>query len=49
MVRRNAHKYTTAPGQVDYREFAGRSHYICGEEGWEDVADAALGWLSAKD
>lgn len=48
MVRRNAHRYTAAGGRVDYREFAGRSHYICGEEGWEDVAVAALGWLSAQ-
>lgn len=47
MVRRNAHKYTGAGERVGYKEFAGRSHYICGEEGWEEVADAALGWLSA--
>ena len=48
MVRRNAHKYTAGSGRVDYREFEGRSHYICGEEGWEEVADAALAWLSAQ-
>jgi pimeloyl-ACP methyl ester carboxylesterase len=45
MVRRNANKYKVGPGKVDYREFDGRSHYICGEPGWEEVADAALGWL----
>jgi pimeloyl-ACP methyl ester carboxylesterase len=45
MVRRNANKYKTGPGRVDYRQFDGRSHYICGEPGWEEVADAALGWL----
>jgi pimeloyl-ACP methyl ester carboxylesterase len=33
MVRRNARKFTAASGQVEYREFAGRSHYICGEGG----------------
>lgn len=49
MIRRNAHKYPAGAGEVDYREFTGRSHYICGEEGWEEVADAALGWLSALD
>ena len=49
MVRRNARKYTAASGQVEYREFAGRSHYICGEEGWQEVADAALGWLAVQD
>jgi pimeloyl-ACP methyl ester carboxylesterase len=45
MVRRNANKYKAGPGRVDYQEFDGRSHYICGEPGWEEVADAALGWL----
>jgi pimeloyl-ACP methyl ester carboxylesterase len=45
MVRRNARKYTAGQGGVDYREFDGRSHYICGEPGWEEVADAALEWV----
>jgi len=45
MVRRNASKYKDDSGQVEYREFVGRSHYICGEPGWEEVADAAIGWL----
>ena len=48
MVRRNAHKYKAVHGPVDYREFEGRSHYICGEPGWEEVADAARDWLSAR-
>jgi pimeloyl-ACP methyl ester carboxylesterase len=48
MVRRNAGKYKSDTGQVDYREYDGRSHYICGEPGWEEVADAALTWLSAQ-
>jgi pimeloyl-ACP methyl ester carboxylesterase len=49
MVRRNAHKYVAGSGQADYQEFAGRSHYICAEPGWEEVADAALAWLSNQD
>jgi hypothetical protein len=24
--------------------FEGRSHYTCGESGWEAVADSALDW-----
>jgi alpha-beta hydrolase superfamily lysophospholipase len=48
MVRRNAGKYNAGPGRVDYREYDGRSHYICGEPGWEEVADAALSWVSAQ-
>jgi alpha-beta hydrolase superfamily lysophospholipase len=30
-----------------YRHFAGRSHYTCGEPGWEAVADFALDWALA--
>jgi hypothetical protein len=26
-------------------QFAGRSHFICGQEGWEAVADTALDWI----
>jgi pimeloyl-ACP methyl ester carboxylesterase len=45
MVRRNAGRYKDQGARVDYREFDGRSHYICGEQGWDEVADAAIGWL----
>ena len=30
-----------------YKLFAGRSHYTCGEKGWEQVADFALDWALA--
>jgi len=30
-----------------YKLFAGRSHYTCGEYGWEEVADFALNWALA--
>ncbi|MBN3790976.1 alpha/beta hydrolase [Burkholderia sp. Ac-20353] len=30
-----------------YKLFAGRSHYTCGEKGWEEVADFALDWALA--
>ncbi|MBL0886232.1 alpha/beta hydrolase [Myceligenerans indicum] len=30
-----------------YTLFDGRSHYTCGEPGWEEVADAALDWALA--
>src|ERR671920_758547 len=29
---------------TDYHEYAGRSHYTVGEDGWEEVADYALEW-----
>lgn len=30
---------------ADFRIMPGMSHWLIGEEGWEDVADAALAWL----
>jgi pimeloyl-ACP methyl ester carboxylesterase len=27
-----------------YKEFEGRSHYLVGQEGWEEIADYALAW-----
>ncbi|HHX4054944.1 MAG: alpha/beta hydrolase [Burkholderia contaminans] len=30
-----------------YKLFDGRSHYTCGEQGWEEVADFALDWALA--
>lgn len=30
-----------------YKLFPGRSHYTCGEKGWEEVADFALDWSLA--
>jgi len=38
-------KHSTAV--TAYREFPGRSHYTCGEPGWEAVADLALNWALA--
>jgi pimeloyl-ACP methyl ester carboxylesterase len=32
---------------TEYREFPGRSHWTCGEPGWEAVADYALEWAVA--
>ena len=36
-----------APARTDFRQFAGRSHFLCGEAGWEEVAGAALEWVAA--
>ncbi|WP_433561869.1 alpha/beta hydrolase [Nocardia sp. CA-151230] len=32
-----------------YKLFPGRSHYTCGEDGWEAVADLALDWSLAPE
>ena len=43
----NAKHWAKSPAITDYHEFAGRSHWTCGEPGWEAVADYALEWALA--
>jgi pimeloyl-ACP methyl ester carboxylesterase len=40
----NAGRYQKSPAVTGYREFPGRSHFIIGQDGWEEVADYALEW-----
>ncbi len=40
----NVKHYRHTKSVTDYKEFPGRSHYIVGQEGWEEVADYALEW-----
>lgn len=47
MVRTNFRKQQRAPSRTEFREFPGRSHWLCNESGWEEVADAALDWARA--
>lgn len=37
-------KYSDKNSRVDLKIFEGKSHFICGEKGWEDVADYSLDW-----
>lgn len=43
--RKNARMYRT--GIVEVREYPGRSHFTCGQDGWEQIADEALAWAEA--
>lgn len=40
----NAKHWAKSPSLTEYHEFPGRSHWICAEPGWEEVADYALEW-----
>ena len=33
-----------AQAVTEYKEFTGRSHLTIDQDGWEEVADYALGW-----
>jgi hypothetical protein len=40
----NVKHYRQARSVTEYKELPGRSHYIVGQGGWEEVADYALDW-----
>jgi len=39
-----ANKYSDKSSKVDLKTFEDKSHFICGEPGWEKVADYVLDW-----
>jgi hypothetical protein len=44
----NYARYRSAPSVTGFKEFAGRTHFIGGQQGWEEVADYVLGWLNEQ-
>jgi len=48
MNRANFKKYARSTAVTEYREFPGRTHWIVGQPGWEEVADHALDWLAKQ-
>ncbi|PJJ63590.1 alpha/beta hydrolase [Compostimonas suwonensis] len=44
----NARHYDKSAALTEYVEFPGRSHFTCGEPGWEAIADHALDWAVAN-
>jgi pimeloyl-ACP methyl ester carboxylesterase len=44
----NFRKYARSNAVTDYHEFPGRTHWIVGQPGWEEVADYALDWLAKQ-
>lgn len=46
--RKNFRKYRRSSAVTEYKEFPGRSHFIIGEKGWEEVADYAANWAESQ-
>lgn len=44
LTKRIVRKYKDKNSKVDLKIFEGKSHFICGEKGWEKVADFVLNW-----
>ena len=43
--RSNFAKYRGSKARTDFQEFRGRTHWIIGQDGWEEVAGYVAGWL----
>jgi hypothetical protein len=51
-LRRNSGESVTREvqgpeGITKYKEYADRSHYLIGADGWEEIADYALDWAAS--
>jgi len=44
----NYEKYGAATSVTDFKEFPGRTHFLIGQEGWEEIADFVASWLTQK-
>ncbi len=47
MVKVNYRKYRRAPSRTDFHVFAGRTHWVIAEPGWEEVAAFVQRWAEA--
>jgi alpha-beta hydrolase superfamily lysophospholipase len=49
VTRAEAKLQSKSKAVTAFKEYAGRSHYIIGQQGWEEVADFALQWALAPE
>lgn len=43
---KNFNAYNDKQSKKDFKMFADRTHYICGQRGWEEVAEYCLTWIN---
>ena len=46
---KNRNAYTDNTSITDFRSFLDRGHFICGQPGWEEVAEYIAQWLQRQD
>lgn len=49
LVEKNYKAYSDENSVTSFKAFAGRSHYICNEPGWEEVAEYVYNWLKQQE
>jgi pimeloyl-ACP methyl ester carboxylesterase len=47
LVRKNFEAYNGNQSRTEFIEFAGRTHYICCQPNWEDIAIYIAGWIKS--
>jgi pimeloyl-ACP methyl ester carboxylesterase len=45
LIKKNFEAYNDKNSKTEFREFAERTHYICGQPGWEEVATYIDEWI----
>ena len=45
----NYEKYTNSASVTDFIEFPGRTHFLIGQPGWEEIAESCLTWLKKQN
>lgn len=43
--KKNFNAYTDTNSKKDFKEFSGRTHYICGQQNWDEVAEYINIWI----
>ena len=46
--RSNFARYKGPASVTEFKEFPGRTHFLIGQTGWEEVADFVLAWINAQ-
>ncbi len=44
---KNFKRYTDTASKTDFKAFPNRGHFICGQPGWEEVADYTFSWFNS--
>lgn len=44
-TKRNAAAYKDKNSITDFKSFPGRSHFLCGQEGWQEIAEYVSEWV----
>jgi pimeloyl-ACP methyl ester carboxylesterase len=47
IVRRMFRAHRASGARTDFRSFAGRTHWLIAQEGWEEVAQACIDWIES--